>query len=38
MKIDVLNGENNKKHTKDPKFAKYESCNLHSYWLLAYND
>jgi len=25
MKIDVLNGENNKKNTKDPKLAKYES-------------
>jgi hypothetical protein len=25
LKIDILNGENNKKNTKDPKLAKYES-------------
>jgi len=38
-KIDILNGENNKKHTKDPKLAKYESSvrtMLRMTWFLEF--
>lgn len=32
LNIHILNSHNNKRHTKDPKYAKYESSNQ-SLWL-----